>query len=87
MFGPMGGGWGGGWMNGWWFGLHGLGMLVFWGLLIVAIILLVRAAQGRMAPGSTAGVAADPALATLRERFARGELNRDEFESMREVLR
>jgi putative membrane protein len=91
----MGAGWGsglmGGW-NGWWFGLHGLGMLLFWGLLILAIVLLVRAAMGWSSPQAAAGSGgagsgADPALLTLRERFARGELNREEFDSMREALR
>jgi putative membrane protein len=87
----MGAGWGsglmGGW-NGWWFGLHGLGMLLFWGLLILAIVLLVRAALGaKPATGSASGAGADSALLTLRECFARGELNREEFDSMREALR
>jgi putative membrane protein len=67
-------------------GVWGLGMgfmmLTFWILVIVAVVFLVRwlAAQGR-APG------ADPALDILRQRYARGEINREEFEIKKQDLR
>lgn len=66
-------------------GVWGLGMMVmmvaFWVLLIIGIILGIRwlVAQGR-APGR------DTALEVLRERYARGEINRDEFEARRRDL-
>lgn len=90
MYGHMGAGWGAGGLGGWdawWFGLHGLGMLLFWGLLILAVVLLVRAVLHAGRPQGGAGPGADPALTTLRERFARGEVNQEEFERMREALR
>ena len=56
-------------------------MLVFWGVMIVGIVLTVRwlVSQGR-------GSAQNPALAILRERYARGEINREEFEARRRDL-
>jgi len=61
-------------------GVWGLGMmlmmLLFWGLLIVGIVLGLRwlFAQGRQ-PGS------DSALAILRQRYARGEIDKPEFDA------
>lgn len=58
-------------------GVWGLGMmLLFWGILITGIVFGIRwlVGQGR-APGK------DTALEILRERYARGEINRDEFEA------
>jgi putative membrane protein len=81
-FGPMGYGWGSGWgLLG--FGLHGLVMLAFLALLIwVAVVVIRRTTQG---PASPAGQ--DTAMGLLRERFARGELTREQFDTMREALR
>ena len=59
-------------------GMWGIGMmlmmLVFWGLVIAAVVLGVRwlAARGREAGG-------DAALDILRQRYARGEIDREEF--------
>lgn len=74
--GPMGGGWGG----------HGLGfvwMLLFWALVVAAVFFLVRA----LASGGSRPNERDRALEILEERFARGELTREEFEEKRQVLR
>lgn len=79
MYGSFADGWGT-WMG---FGLHGLGMLIFWGVLIVALVLLVRVVAGRPAAGSKE----DHALDVVRERYARGELSREQFEEMRDALR
>lgn len=56
-------------------------MLIFWAVVIVGIVLGCRwfVAQ-RRPPGS------DRALAVLRERYARGEINKDEFEAKRHDL-
>lgn len=69
---PMWGAWGLGMM---------LMMLLFWAVLITGAVLGIRwlVAQGR-APGK------DTALEILRERYARGEINRDEFEARRRDL-
>lgn len=77
-------GWGMHPMWGWW-GIWGFGMMLFmflfWALVIVGIVLAIRWAvrQGRPA-------GADTALEILRERYARGEINRDEFEARRRDL-
>ncbi|HXF96280.1 MAG TPA: SHOCT domain-containing protein [Gemmatimonadales bacterium] len=58
-----------------------LTMLLFWGLVIAALVLAVRwllTADRR--PGR------DTALEILRERYARGEINREEFEARRRDL-
>jgi putative membrane protein len=49
-------------------------MLVFWGLVIAGIVVAIRwlVQQGR-------GSRSDAALETLRERYARGEIDREEF--------
>ncbi len=54
-------------------------MLVFWAIAIGLIVWAVRATTGPGAGG-------DPALQTLRQRLASGEITRDEFEQMRHVL-
>jgi putative membrane protein len=70
--------WGYGW--GWWvFGM--LMMLVFWGGLAALIVYLVRGG-----PGRDSGRSAPDARAILEERFARGEISREEFEERKRVL-
>lgn len=70
---------------GWMWGAGGLVMmvmmLVFWGLVIAGIVLGIRwlARQG-------AGVPADAAPEILRQRYARGEINHEEFEARRRDL-
>ncbi len=70
-----------GWMG---FGLHGVGMLLFWGFIFFAGVALVRAATAAARPVPARGE--DEALGILRERYARGELSRDEFQTVREQL-
>jgi putative membrane protein len=70
-------GWGGFGMGG-----GGLLMLLFWVAVIVAAVLAVRwlwdQGQPRRAPGDD-----DRALEILRTRYARGEIDREEFEEKR----
>ena len=56
-------------------------MLVFWGLVIVALVLGVRwlISQGKE-PRS------DSALETLRQRYAKGEISNEKFEAMKRDL-
>ena len=69
----------------WMWGVFGIGMmfmmLVFWGLVVVGVVLGVRwlAGQGRESRP-------DPALDILRQRYARGEINKDEFEAKKRDL-
>jgi len=75
------------WWHPWW-GLWGVGgivvlvgMVLFWILVLIALLLGLRwlAAQGRTSR-------ADPALEILRQRYARGEIDKDEFEAKKRDL-
>lgn len=70
---------------GWMWGAGGFGamlmMLGFWIVVIVAIVLGIRWLVGRRI-----GSRPDQALETLRTRYARGEINREEFEAHRRDL-
>ena len=74
----------------WGYGSHGgwiLGpimMIVFLALLVIAVVMIVRWLGGSDA--GRRGPSGDAALDTLRQRFARGEIDRDEFEDRRQVL-
>ena len=76
--------WGGHPMWGMW-GVWGLGMmlamLTFWVLVIVGLIALVRwlVTQGRESR-------TDTALEILRQRYARGEINKEEFDAKKRDL-
>ena len=60
----------------------GIGMLLFWGLLIAAIVLLVRGFGASPAAGETR-LREKTALDILRERYAKGEIDKAEFEQKR----
>jgi putative membrane protein len=67
----------------------GLMMLVYWAVLILIVIALARWAFG--ARGSRGGPEAGrrdeaPALEILEQRYARGEIGRDEFEQKKRDL-
>ena len=74
-------------MNGGWWIVMGLGMVLFWGLVIVGIVWLVRevggAHQRSHGPGSDREQ--DP-LATLDHRLAAGEISTDDYRDRRETL-
>ena len=77
--------WGGGW--GWGHAIFGwVMMILFWGGLILLIVLAVRWLGTGQAGQSTPPPAGKTALDILRERFARGEIDKDEFEERRRLL-
>ena len=84
MGGMMGGGTfvGGGWPNMMGFGFGGIIMILFWGLIIWAVITVVRS-TGR---GADRGIAGKSALDILKERYARGEIDKKEFEEKKRDL-
>ena len=88
---PRGGYYGHGHMwdgGGWWMFLGPLWMIVVIGALIAGVVLLVRWLGGPGgAPGGGQGPApGNRALDILKERFARGEIDKDEFEERRRLL-
>lgn len=58
--------------------------LVFLAVLIVGVVFLIRSLDDGGRAGS--GGSASSALQILEERFARGEIDRDEFEERRKIL-
>jgi putative membrane protein len=75
--------WGdGGWY--WWWGFGALHMIVFWGLIVLVVVALVRwlGAGGRGWERSDSG----RALEILKERYARGEIPKEEFEQKKRDL-
>jgi putative membrane protein len=62
------------------FGIPGIGMLLLWGALILLLVGVVRVFQGR-SPGGTKS-----ARRILDERFARGEIDRQQYEDMKRSL-
>ncbi len=71
-----------GWGPGW--GWFAVGHVLWWAVLIVALIALLRWAIPRGGQRTTA--APDRALELLRERFARGEIDEAEFEARKRML-
>jgi putative membrane protein len=69
------------WLDGWGF-LIGVAWIAFWVLLILGIVALVRARPTAARTG-----ASGEALRVLEERYARGEISREEFLERRAVLR
>lgn len=60
-------------------------MLALRGVLIVGVVLLMVRLGGATL-GSPAKGTESPALSTLRRRYAAGELSREEYEPLRQVL-
>lgn len=79
-------------MNGWGFGLMTVSMLLFWGLLIFGVVALVRYLGRAPQHHPTNPPAIQPPERpspeqVLAERFARGEIDADEYRHRLEVLR
>ncbi len=66
---------------GWWMAFGGLWMLVFWGALIALIVWGITkvSRQGETTPKR------DP-LDVTKERYAKGEISREEFEQIKKDL-
>jgi putative membrane protein len=56
-------------------------MLLFWGLIIAGLVIGLRWLVGQGRPG-----ARDEALEILRQRYARGEIDKQEFDTRRRDL-
>jgi putative membrane protein len=78
-------GWG---FGGWGFGhmaFGGITMVLVWVGIILLIVLLVRGLGGLSAPRDT-GPGRQTALEILDERYARGDISKDEYEERRRTL-
>lgn len=74
-------GWGPGNMMGWFGG--GIMMIVFWVLLIGLIVWIARQVDGRHAHRTDSH---SQALDILKERYAKGEISKEEFESKKKDI-
>ncbi|WP_299445130.1 SHOCT domain-containing protein [uncultured Phycicoccus sp.] len=72
-------------------GVVGVMMLLFLGIIVAIVLVIARSAGGGSRPhgggafGSTARPE-NPALKVLDERFARGEIDEDEYRRRRDIL-
>jgi putative membrane protein len=79
----MSGGFGMGWGNGW-TGFAMIPMFLWWALIIALVVIVVKwLISGRAESG---GTQASRALEILAERYARGEIRKEEFDAMRRDL-
>lgn len=82
-------GWGPGMMGSWGYGMMGwfgpIMMLVFWGLIILALILLIRWLWG-ISQSKTEVKESESPMDILKRRYASGEVDREEFEQKKRDL-
>ncbi|WP_022726788.1 SHOCT domain-containing protein [Fodinicurvata sediminis] len=81
------GGYGGHMMNGAWY-MGPIMMAFFYGLLALMVVMVLRTfgiGSGATKSGATSAVQ-ESSDAILRERFARGEIEQDEFERRKKTL-
>ena len=78
--------WYGSGMSGWGYALMTIGLVLFWGAVIFGIVALVRYA-GRGGPQRGEPVQRPAPERLLAERFARGEIDEEEYQRRLAVLR
>lgn len=65
-------------------GIGGIFMILFWALIIFGVVALVKWIFFNGSSGT--GTSGRNALDILKERYARGEINREQYEEMRRNL-
>jgi putative membrane protein len=75
----MMGGWGVGWFG-------GIFMIIFWIFILVGLVFVIKWLIQSTSRGQTGGTGGNRALEILKERYARGEINKTEFETMKSDL-
>ena len=82
-------GWSDGWGWGWGWGhmlSGGLMMILFWGGIILVIVFAVRALGGSASQTDLTPTGRKRPLDILQERFARGEIDKQEYEERSRLL-
>ena len=79
----MGQGMMGGWGTGW---FHGIFMIGFWALVIAGLIFLIRFLIQSTKRDGNSQTGSSRAMDILKERYAMGEINKEEFEEKKRVL-
>jgi putative membrane protein len=69
-------------MNAWGYGLMTVSMVLFWALVIFGVVALVR----YLSRSDRAGAAPPTPEELVAERFARGEIDEDEYRNRLELL-
>jgi putative membrane protein len=83
-----GGGMGPGMMN-WGYGGWAMGIIniIFWVAVIIGVVYLIKWLSSSSKQSTQETKRGDNALDILRERYAKGEINREEFEEKKKVLK
>jgi putative membrane protein len=79
----MGSGMMGNWGMGWFGSIF---MVAFWILILVGLVLLIRWLVQATGRDKTDGSGVNRALEILKERYAKGEIDKEEFESKKKDL-
>jgi putative membrane protein len=75
-------------VSGWGYAWMGIGMVAFWGLVIAGIVVLVRyLARSEQPRGGPPAHRPPSPEQVLAERFARGEIDEEEYRRRLETLR
>ncbi len=70
---------------GWWMVFGGVLMVAFWGGIIALVVWGINRLTGRRDSEPSSGQKGDP-LDIAKERYARGEISREEFEQIKKDL-
>ena len=79
----MGPGMMGDWGMGWFGGIF---MIVFWILILVGLVLVIKWLIQATSRGKVEGHTGSRAMEILKERYARGEIDKSQFEAMKRDL-
>lgn len=79
----MGPGMMGGWGMGWFGGIF---MIVFWILILVGLVFVIKWLFQTTSRGRSGSESGSRAIDILKERYARGEISKKEFETMKQDL-
>jgi putative membrane protein len=65
---------------------RGLGSFLFWVLVFLGIFLLIRSLAGRPSTADIGTVTVESPLEILKRRYAKGEINKEQYDEMRSTL-